>query len=305
MRKYVLGRIGQSLIVLVGVFLLVFFMIRLTGDPAAAMMPREATRAQIEAFRHEMGFDRPLIVQFFDFVRHAAVGDFGNSTRYQSPALPIILERLPATVQLATIALLLAVVLGIPLGLISGARPNSSIDYIGRFVALFSQTVPNFWLALVMIIVFAVQLRLLPTSGNDKPLSFLMPAIVLGLPTFGRVVRLTRAVVLETMSEDYIRTARSKGLPDRLVFYRHTLRNIMIPLVSIIGIQYGYMLGGSVIIESIFAWPGLGRMVSESVVNRDFALVQAIAFFTSLTIIMLNLLTDLAYVFIDPRIRYE
>jgi ABC-type dipeptide/oligopeptide/nickel transport system permease component len=305
MRRYVLARIGQSLIVLLGVFVLVFFMIRLTGDPAAAMMPREATPAQIEAFRHQMGFDRPLLVQFFDFVQRAAVGDFGRSTRYESPALPIILERLPATVQLATIALLIAVVIGVPLGLSSGARPNSVVDYVGRAIALFSQTVPNFWLALVMIIVFAVQFRLLPTSGNDKPLSFLMPAFVLGLPTLGRIVRLVRAVVLDIMGEDYIRTARSKGLPDTLVFYRHALRNALIPLVSVVGIQYGYMLGGSVIIESIFAWPGLGRMVSEAVVNRDFALVQAIAFFTSFTIIVLNLLTDLAYAFIDPRIRYE
>lgn len=305
MQRYLISRIGQSLIVLAGVFVLVFFMIRLTGDPAATMMPREATPEQVAAFRRQMGFDRPIIVQFADFIRKAATGDFGNSTRYRLPALPIIAERLPATVWLATAALLFAVLLGIPLGLVSGARPNSLIDYLGRLVSLLSQTVPNFWLALMLIILFAVQLRWLPTSGNDKPLSIVLPAFVLGLPTFGRVVRLTRAVVLEIMGEDYIRTARSKGLTDTLVFYRHALRNALIPLISVVGIQYGYMLGGSVIIESVFAWPGLGRMIAESVVNRDFALVQAIAFFTSLTIILLNLLTDLAYGMIDPRIHYE
>jgi ABC-type dipeptide/oligopeptide/nickel transport system permease component len=305
MQRYILSSLSQALVVLVGVLILVFFMIRLTGDPAAAMLSREAKPEQVEAFRHQMGFDRPLIIQFFDFARKALVGDFGDSLHYRLPALPLVLERLPATLQLAGVALLMALVIAIPLGLIGGANPNSPLDLIGRAIGLFGQTIPPFWLALVMIVVFAVVLRWLPTSGRDAPLSVLMPAFVLSLGTMGRVIRLTRSSVLEIMGEDYIRTARSKGLADNVVFFKHALRNAAIPLISVIGVQFGYMLGGSVIIESVFSWPGLGKFAADSISIRDFPVVQAIAFFTSVVVISLTLLTDMAYALIDPRIRYE
>jgi peptide/nickel transport system permease protein len=305
MQRYLLSSVTQAIIVLVGVLILTFFMVRLTGDPAAAMLSREASPEQVAAFRQQMGFDRPLPVQFLDFAARAFVGDFGNSLHFRLPALPLVLERLPATVQLAGVALVMAIVIAIPLGLVGGATPGSPVDVVGRTIGLLGQTVPSFWLALVMIIVFAVRLRWFPTSGRDTPLAIVMPAFVLSLGTMGRLVRLTRSSVLEIMGEDYIRTARSKGLAPNVIFFRHALKNAAIPLVSVIGIQFGYMLGGSVIIESVFAWPGLGRMAADSIAIRDFPLVQAIAFFTSVIVVALTLVTDLAYALIDPRIRYE
>jgi peptide/nickel transport system permease protein len=305
MRRYLLSSLFQSVIVLLGVLLLVFFMVRLTGDPARAMLAREATPEQVAEFRHRMGFDRPLVVQFIDFASRAIFGDFGNSLNYRLPALPLVLERLPYTLYLASMALVMAVAIAIPLGLIGGANPNSPLDLIGRGVGLLGQTVPTFWLALVMIVIFAVWLRWFPTSGSDGATAIIMPAFALSLGTMGRLVRLTRSSVLEIMGEDYIRTARSKGLADRLIFFRHALKNAAIPLVSVTTIQFGYMLGGSVIIESVFAWPGLGRLAADSIAIRDFPLVQAIAFFTSLIVIALTLLSDLLYALLDPRIRYE
>ncbi|MGH2521690.1 MAG: ABC transporter permease [Anaerolineales bacterium] len=304
MQRYILSSLTQAVGVLLGVLILVFFMVRATGDPARLMLAREASAEQVEEFRQRMGFDRPLIVQFVDFARRALVGDFGNSLHYRLPALPLILERLPATVELAVAALIMAVVIGVPLGLIGGSTPGSAWDAVGRAVGLFGQTIPSFWLALIMIIVFAVNLRWFPTSGRDSLQSVVMPAFVLSLGTLGRLVRLTRSSVLEIMGDDYIRTARSKGLPARVIFFRHALRNAAIPLITVIGVQFGYMLGGSIIIENVFAWPGLGRLAAESISNRDFPLVQGIAFFTSVVVIALNVLTDIAYAFIDPRIRY-
>ena len=304
MQRYLLSRMAQAVVILVGVLLLVFFMVRATGDPATLMMAKEASPRQLSEFRHLMGYDRPLLIQFFDFTAGALTGNFGDSLYYRLPALPLIIERLPATLELAALGMLMAIVIGVPLGLIGGATPGSLWDSLGRTLGLFSQTIPSFWLALIMIIVFAVNLHWLPTSGRDSLQAVLMPAFVLGLGTLGRLVRLTRSSVLEIMGDDYVRTARSKGLPPRIVFGRHVLKNALMPLVAVIGVQFGYMLGGSLIIENVFAWPGLGRLAVESISNRDFPLVQGIAFFTSVVVIFLNLLNDVAYAFIDPRIRY-
>ncbi len=290
---------------MLGVFVLVFVMVRLTGDPARAMLAREAGPEQVEALRRQLGFDRPIFVQFVDSLGKTLRGDFGNSLHYRTPALPLVLERLPATLELAFVGLIFALVIAVPIGLWGGARPGSPVDVVGRTIGLLGQTTPAYWLGLVMIIVFAVQLRWFPTSGRTGPTSVVMPALALALPTMGRLVRLTRSAVMEIMGEDYVRTARAKGLSNRTVFYRHVLRNAGIPLISVIGIQFGYMLGGSVIIESVFAWPGLGRLAVDAISIRDFPLVQAIAIFASLVVVVLNMLTDIAYSFIDPRIRYE
>ena len=305
MRRYLLSIFSQAILVLVGVLVLVFFMVRLTGDPTSVMLAREASPVQRAEFRQRMGFDRPLPVQFVDFVAKAAVGDLGNSLHYRLPALALVLERLPASLQLAFVGLLMAVGIAVPLGLAGGTRPGSWIDGLGRTIGLLGQTVPAYWLALVMIIVFSVNLRWLPTSGRAGLDSVLMPAFTLALPTMGRIVRLTRSAVMEIMGDDFVRTARSKGLSNQTIFYRHVLRNAAIALVSVIGIQFGYMLGGSVLIENVFSWPGLGKLAYEAISNRDFPLVQAIAIFSSLVVILLNLVVDLAYPLIDPRIRYE
>jgi ABC-type dipeptide/oligopeptide/nickel transport system permease component len=303
-QRYLLSRLAQSALVLCGVLLLVFFMVRVTGDPAALMVSRESSPEALEAFRESMGFNRPLLVQFGSFLRGALVGDFGNSLHYRTPALPLILERLPATVQLAAVAMLIAMALALPLGLLAGARPGSVWDVLARAVGVIGQSVPNFWLALIMIVVFAVNLRWFPSFGRDEWRSVIMPAFVLGLGPMGQMVRLTRSAVLEIRNDDYIRTAYGKGLPTQIVYGRHILRNAAIPIISVMGVQFGYLLGGSIYIETIFAWPGIGRMIAEAVAGRDFPLVQAIALFTSIVVIGLNILTDIAYALIDPRIRY-
>jgi ABC-type dipeptide/oligopeptide/nickel transport system permease component len=303
-QRFLVTRLTQSILVLFGVTLLVFFMVRFTGDPAALMLSREASPAAMQAFRKSMGFDRPLLVQFVDFVGRAAVGDFGNSLHYKTATLPLILERLPATLQLAGVAMLLAIAIAFPLGLLGGARPGSAWDAAARAIGLLGQSVPNFWLALLMILVFAVTLGWFPAFGRDDIRSVVMPAFVLGLGPMGQMVRLMRSAVLEIRSEDYVRTAYSKGLPTLAVYTKHILRNAAIPLISVLGIQFGYLLGGSIYIETIFAWPGLGRMIGEAVSNRDFPLVQAIALFSCVVVLILNFLTDLAYAVIDPRIRY-
>ncbi len=304
MQRYFISRLAQSVLLLFGVLLLVFIMVRITGDPTTLMMPREASPEDIEAFREKMGFNDPTLVQFGRFISGAVTGDFGDSLHFKTPAMPMVVERLPATVQLALTGLFFAVLVGIPLGLIGGFNPGSAIDNIGRLLALLGQSVPNFWLALIMILYFAVQLRWFPSFGRDEWKSVIMPAFVLGLPVMGQVVRLTRSAVLEIRGEDFIRTAHSKGLLPSTIYIKHVLRNVAIPLVSVIGIQFGYMLGGSIYIEYIFSWPGMGQLLQQSIGWRDFPLVQALAVFTSAIVLMINLLTDMAYAVIDPRIRY-
>jgi len=304
MGRYFISKLFQSLVLLFGVLFLVFIMVRVTGDPAALMLSREASPEQMEAFREEMGFNDPVLVQFKRFMAGAVKGDFGNSLHFRTPALPLVLERLPATVQLASVGLLMAVIIGIPIGLVGGFTPGSVMDNIGRFLALIGQSVPNFWLGLMMILFLGVKLGWFPTFGRDAWNSVVMPAFVLGLPVMGQLVRLTRSAVLEIRGEDFIRTAHSKGLEPRTIYMKHVLRNVAIPLVSVIGVQFGYMLGGSIYIEAIFSWPGMGGLLEQSIGWRDFPLVQAIAVFTSLIVLLLNLLTDFAYSIIDPRIRY-
>ncbi|HSR35436.1 MAG TPA: ABC transporter permease [Anaerolineae bacterium] len=304
MQRYFLSKAGESILLLLGVMVLVFFLVRITGDPANLMASREATPETIEEIRREWGFDRPLLVQFWDFVTGAAVLDFGKSYHFKTEAMPMVLERLPATVQLAAVGLLIAVSIGVPLGLIGGFNPGSVVDSVGRFFALLAQSIPNFWLALILILIFAVRFGLLPSFGRDQATSVIMPAFVLGLPVLGQMVRLTRSAVLEIRSEDFVRTAHSKGLLPMTIYVKHVLRNVAIPLISVIGVQFGYMLGGSIYIETIFAWPGIGQLLEQAIGWRDFPLIMAIAIFTSMVVLLLNLLTDVAYAVIDPRIRY-
>ena len=304
MQRYFLTKFGESILLLLGVMVLVFFLVRITGDPANLMASREATPETIQQIRQEWGFDRPLLVQFWDFVTGAFVLDFGRSYHFRTDAMPMVLERLPATVELAAVGLLIAVVIGVPLGLVGGFNPGSVVDSVGRTMALLAQSIPNFWLALILILFFAVRLGWLPSFGRDELQSVILPAFVLGLPVLGQIVRLTRSAVLEIRGEDFIRTAHSKGLQPRVIYTKHVLRNVSIPLISVIGVQFGYMLGGSIYIETIFAWPGLGQLLEQAIGWRDFPLIMAIAIFTSLIVLLLNLLTDVAYAVIDPRIRY-
>jgi peptide/nickel transport system permease protein len=313
MQRYILSRVGQSILILFGVLCIVFFMLQISGDPVSLMVSRNASPEQLERLREQMGYNRPMIVQFADFAVHAVQGDFGMSIRHKQPAMTLILDRLPATVELAATALMISMLIGITLGLLGGSNPGSIWDTISRGAGLIGQTIPNFWLALILIIVFAVHLGWFPVFGRDTwhflgielpTRSVILPAFSLGLFTMGQLVRFTRSAVMEIRSEDYVRTAYSKGLHDKRIYVKHILRNASIPLISIIGVQFGYLLSGSIYIETIFSWPGLGNLLAEAIGNRDFALVQAIAFFTSVVVVTLNLLTDIAYGLADPRIRY-
>jgi peptide/nickel transport system permease protein len=313
MQRYILSRLVQSVFMLFGVLLIIFLMLRLSGDPASLMVSRNATPEQIEAVREKMGFNRPVIVQFGDFIFGAVTGDFGMSIRHKQPAVKLILERLPGTLELAAASLLIAMAIGIPLGLLGGSNPGSVWDVLCRGAGLIGQTIPNFWLALILILVFAVNLGWFPSFGRETwklfgltlpTRSVFLPAFSLGLFTMGQLVRFTRSAVMEIKGEDFVRTAYSKGLVDKHIYIRHILRNAAIPLISVIGVQFGYLLSGSIYIETIFSWPGLGNLLAEAIGNRDFALVQAVAFFASLVVITLSLLTDIAYGLADPRIRY-
>ena len=313
MQRYILSRLVQCILILFGVLCIVFFMLQVSGDPVSLMVSRNTSPEQLERLREEMGYNRPMIVQFAEFATDAIRGDFGISIRHKQPAMKLILDRLPATVELASVALLMSMIIGITLGLLGGSNPGSIWDTIARGVGLIGQTIPNFWLALILIILFSVNLGWFPTFGRDTwnllglrlpTRSVILPAFSLGLFTMGQLVRFTRSAVMEIRNEDYIRTAYSKGIRDNRIYVKHILRNASIPLISIIGVQFGYLLSGSIYIETIFSWPGLGNLLAEAIGNRDFALVQAIAFFTSVVVVTLNLLTDIAYGLADPRIRY-
>lgn len=305
MHKYLLTRIVQALLILLGILVLVFFMVRIAGDPVNIMVPREASQEAKEAFRRKMGFDRPLAVQFVDFMGHALIGDFGNSLHFKEPAMPMVVQALPATLELAGTGLLIAVVVAIPLGLIGGFRPGTWIDSVGRFLGLLGQSTPGFWLALLLIFYFSVDLGWFPSFGRGGLKSLILPGFVMGFGGIGALVRLTRSATLEVRGEDYIRTARSKGLLPHTIYFKHVLRNVLIPLVSVIGVSFGYSLGGSIYIETIFAWPGIGQLLQQAIGWRDYPLIQALAVFTSVVVITMSLLTDVAYALIDPRIRYN
>ncbi|MDE0608714.1 MAG: ABC transporter permease [Anaerolineaceae bacterium] len=296
-------RILQSIALIIGVLVLVFFTVRLTGDPVGLMVARNATPEQREAFRVAHGFDRPLAEQFLGYLGNALGGDLGKSLRLHLPNTELIMQRLPATMELALAALALSLLIAVPLGIVSGVFPGSPLDLLARLIGLAGQTIPSFWLAMILILVFAVNLRLFPTFGRDSPQHLVLPAVALSVASMGQMVRLLRSAVLEVCQENYIRTARAKGLSEIVITLRHVTPNALIPLVSVVGVNFTYMLGGSVYIETIFAWPGLGTLLNDAINDSDFPLVQAITIFIAAFAIGLNLLTDIAYDLIDPRAR--
>jgi peptide/nickel transport system permease protein len=303
-QRYVLRRLAQAILVVVGVSLVVFFVIRLSGDPTYLLLSADATEADRARFAREQGFDRPLWEQYATFVSRAVQGDLGRSLRYRQPALPLVLERLPATLELALAALAISLIVAIPAGVISAVRRDTAADNLTMLGALFGQSMPVFWLGIMLILVFAVRLELLPTSGRGGIEHLILPALTLGLYSTARVTRLVRAGMLDVIAQDYIRTAWAKGLPDRWVIFKHALRNTLIPVITIVGLELGTLLGGAVITETIFAWPGLGRLAVTAIFQRDYPLVQAAVLVTALVFVVSNLLVDLVYGWLDPRIRY-
>ncbi len=303
MKLFLLRRLLQSLIVLLGVSFVVFFILFLTGDPAAVMLPPEASAEDIQHFRDSMGFSDPFFVQYGRFLFGALQGNFGTSIRHGEPAFTLVVERMPATFELAGAALVIALALAVPAGIVSAVRRNTAVDYVSTVVALLGQSMPTFWLGIMLILFFSVQLQVLPSSGRGTWQHIVLPAFTLGLFTTARITRLTRSGMLEVLNQDYIRTARAKGVSDPPVVWKHALKNAAIPIVTIVGIELGTLLGGSVITETIFAWPGVGRLSVQAIYNRDYPVVQAAVFLLATTFIVVNLFVDLVYTYLDPRIR--
>ncbi len=306
MATYIVRRLLQAVIVIVGVMMITFFLLQLTGDPARAMLPLEADPAAVEQMRDYLGLDRPLAVQFYYYMVRAAQGDFGDSLTYRHmPARDIVFQRLPATIHLAVAAWLLIVIISMVLGITAALRRGSALDNASMVVALFGQCIPSFWLGLMLILIFAVTLRWLPTSGRqDFEIRYLiLPAVTLAAPATARMTRIVRSSMLEVLGRDYIRTARAKGLTPRMVVLVHGLRNVAIPLVTLFALDFGGLLGGSIITETIFGWPGVGMLAINAITLRDFPVVQTIVFYVAAGFVLINLLVDILYMALDPRIR--
>ncbi len=305
MKRYLLWRLGQSALVVLLSLSAVFAMVRLSGDPVLLFMPMDIQAKDVNEFRQRLGFNDPLSVQYARFIGGAVRGDFGESLRYRRDALGLVLERLPATLLLAGTSLLLTLLIAVPVGIMSAVWRDGPFDQLGTLATVLGQAVPGFWLGLMMIYLFAVQLRWLPTGGMGTASHVIMPSIVLAAFFSARIARLTRSAVLDILGEDYVLTARAKGLASIRVIGKHTLRNAAIPIVTLAGLEAGQLLGGTVITETIFAWPGLGRLTVQALLNRDFPVVLAAVSFTSIVYTTLNLLVDVAYGWLDPRVRLQ
>ncbi len=301
--RFLLRRVPQLVVVLFGVSIVTFGMVRLTGDPVTVLLGETATQEAIAQIRSELALDRPVHVQYARFIRNALRGDFGESLRYRQPALTLFVERLPATLELAGAALLLALIIGLPIGITAALRPQSAFDGLVRGLALTGQAIPGFYLGLVAIIVFGAQLRLLPTGGRGSLAHLILPAFTLAAYQAAIVARFARGAMLEVLGEDYIRTARAKGLRRFRVIVQHGLRNALIPVVTIIALQVGTLLSGAVVTETVFSWPGVGRLAVQAIYARDFPIVQVTVMVTAALFVAINLLTDLLYVLLDPRVR--
>jgi ABC-type dipeptide/oligopeptide/nickel transport system permease component len=302
MGKYILRRIVQSLIVLAGALVISFVILRVVpGDPAVLMLSDMATPDEVERMRVALGVHEPLWVQFGIYLKQIVTGDFGLSYRRGTPALDLVLTYLPATIQLAAAALLITIVVAVPLGIVAAVRKNSWIDNALSVAALLGQSLPVFWLGIMLILLVSVQLRLLPTSGYGELRHLILPAITLAF-SIALVARITRSSMLEVIGQDYIRTARAKGLPERTIMIRHALRNALAPVVTVLGLQIGTLLGGAIITETVFGWPGAGALLVSSITYRDYPVVQVMVVISALIFVVTNLLVDIIYVMLDRRV---
>lgn len=307
MLQFIIRRILLAIPTLLGVLVFVFLLVRLLGDPAVMLIPpdTQVTPAQLDQIRASLGIDKPVHVQLWLFITNAFQGDFGVSFLGGQPAMPTVFSRMGATLELAVIALLLAVVVGIPLGVIAALKRGSWLDVGISTFAMLGLSIPNFWLGLMLILLLGVEFRWLPISGRESLAHLIMPAITLATSLVADIARLIRTDVLDVLNQDYIRTARAKGLAPRTVTWKHVLKNALIPTVTIVGLQFGNLLGGSVVVESVFAWPGIGRLMIQSIGNRDFPLIQAAVVLFAFIFVAINLIVDVTYGLLDPRIRYD
>ncbi len=305
--KYVLRRVIMLIPVLIGISIFAFLMMHLTpGDPAQLMLGEQAPEETLAALRTRMGLDQPLPVQYVVWLGRAVRFDFGRSLRSNKPVVQELLERLPATGQLALAAVAISLVIGIPVGVISATKPNSIFDNVAMVGALAGVGMPAFWQGIMLILIFSVTLGWLPSSGRMGGLEYIiLPALTLGTASTASIARMTRSTMLEVLSQDYIRTARSKGLSKLRVVVKHALRNALIPVVTIVGLQFGYLMAGAVLTETIFAWPGIGRLIVEAINAKDFPVVQGTIMMFAVVYAFINLVVDITYAFLDPRLRTQ
>jgi peptide/nickel transport system permease protein len=334
MGRFLLRRLALTIPILLGVSLLVFLMLHTAGgDPAQTMLGTRANAESLAELRHELGLDRPLLVQYLDFLSGAVRGDFGRSYRSNTPVVAEIANRFPATIELAVAAMALAVITGVVFGTLAAVRRHSLLDYVSSTVVLFGVSIPTFWLGIILIIIFGLWLRWLPISGRVNPrlgadpsapfltlsallqgnwtvakdafLHLILPAVTLAAWPAAIVARMTRASLIEALGQDYVRTARAKGLQDRLIVVRHAAQNAVLPVLTVVGLEFGTLLGGAVITETIFSWPGLGQLTVNAIGARDYQMVQGVVVLLAAVFVLLNLLVDVLYAVLDPRIRYE
>ena len=304
MTAYVLSRLVQAAITVFVISLVVFFLVRLGGDPITVMAPPTMSVEQVEELRRAWGFDRPLLVQYLTFLQKAVTGDFGVSVQQGIPAMELVLDRLRWTYLLASISAIIALIVAVPLGVLSAVKRNSPLDLLGTTLATVGNAMPSFWLGLMLILVFSVMLRMLPAFGSESVAAYIMPSVTLGIGAAARLSRLTRSAMLDVLAQDYVRTAYSKGLANQSVIWGHALRNALIPVTTVAGLQFGWLLGGAVVVESVFAWPGLGRLMVDAIQVRDITIVQAGLLWFATSFVLINLGIDLLYTVLDPRIRY-
>jgi peptide/nickel transport system permease protein len=305
---YVARRVLYLVPVWLGISLFAYLLANLApGDPARTMLQRQTgvqpSDEAVERLRRELGLDQPLPVRYLRWVGQALQADFGRSYRTGEPVLNSLVDRFPATLQIALAALLIGLAIALPLGVVSAVRRDTLLDHGARVVTLLGASMPSFWLGYVLIIVFSVTLKLLPVAGYGTPQQLVLPALTLGLGAAASLARLTRACVLEVLAEEYVRTARAKGLTERATVLRHVLRNALIPIATVLGLRFGHLLAGAVIVETVFAWPGIGKYVVDSIYDRDYPTIQGFVLFTGTVFVLLNLLVDLSYLWLDPRVR--
>jgi peptide/nickel transport system permease protein/oligopeptide transport system permease protein len=306
MLQYVIKRLFSIIPVLIGISLLLFLMLRmLPGDPAQVLAGEMATQEEVEIIRHQLGLDRPIYTQYAFFLSRLSRFDLGRSARTQNPVTEEIWARLPNTMLLAIVAITLACLIGIPAGIISALRPYSLLDYTITVTALFGISMPVFWLGLMLVVVFAVWLNWLPAGGIGTWKHVILPSFTLASFVVAFIARMTRSTMLEVLSQDYTTTARSKGLKEKVVVVKHAFRNALIPIITVVGLQFGMLLGGAVLTETVFAWPGLGRLIVDSIRARDYPMIQGAILVFGLLYILVNLAVDIIYAYVDPRIRYD
>jgi peptide/nickel transport system permease protein len=305
MPRYLIRRLGRAIFALWGISTIVFIVLRLSGDPAVLLLPQEASVEDVTRLRHDLGLDAPLLLQYVRFLASSAVGNFGESLRHREPAMELVRSHLWATLELSFAAFFVAAVVAVPIGVLAAVKPHSLYDHAVMTLTLIGQSAPTFWIGIMLILTFGLELRWFPIGGRGTLSHLVMPALTLGAFAMASIARLTRSAMLEVLCLDYINSARAKGLSDRSVIWKHALKNAAIPVVTIMGLQFGALLGGAVVTETVFSWPGIGRLAIQGIYNRDYPVVQASVVIAAAFFVAVNFVVDLLYTILDPRIRYE